>query len=110
MRLIFLGFALTALVPSIPAVAQMAVLGQDTNPKNRCEKSGEGAMWTLHDTRVPGTWGTPPPAGLITVNLTRLETLVPPQHVVRLLTAGETADLGCQGKQSSVSYLYVDQK
>ena len=108
MRLPAFVVTISALLVSTAAFAQSAVLLLDANKNNRCMKAGKGGMWTLRDTRVNAL---AVPLSVVKVTLVRNDDSgAPPREVVRFLTVGETADLGCAQGKRSVSYQIVGQQ
>ena len=108
MRLPAIVVTICALLISTAGVAQSAVLLLDANKNNRCMKSGKGGMWTLRDTRVNLM---PTQLSVMEVTLLRRDSSgAPPRHVVRFLSVGETADLGCAQGKPTITYQIVGQQ
>jgi hypothetical protein len=101
MRTRTVALLIGTLAMSAGCVAQTAFLSLNTAPQNHCEKAGQGGIWTLNNTQ----------SGSVSVTLLRFvagETQ--PQTIVRILTAGETADLGCAQGKPVVTYQIAGQQ
>jgi len=93
------------LAPAI-GLAQNAVLNLDTSSGNRCAKATAGGLWTVHDA-TPNNPNTPR-IHTLTVTLSMLPVSgAPSRQIVRFLTAGGSADLGCSQGKDGASYQVV---
>jgi hypothetical protein len=97
----------SVLLAAMAGNAQSVVLSLDSNPENRCEKSKQGAMWTLHNPPAP----TNSQPSVVVVNLLRSDSSGNASRAVSYtLSSGQTVELECSQGKPTVSYQITSQQ
>jgi hypothetical protein len=89
--------------------AQRAMLSLDSSPDNRCTRQGEGGMWMVRDNSPRNRQR--PESYMLTVTIRTLPLrTIKPYEIVRFLTPGSSAELGCSRGDNGANYQIVSEK
>jgi hypothetical protein len=85
------------------------MLSLDSSPDNHCTKNGEGALWVIRDNSPRNAQRPESYTLTVTIRTLPLRTIKPYQ-VVRFLTPGASAELGCSQGANGANYQIVSEK
>jgi hypothetical protein len=102
-------FAVVVLLGGVSCRAQRAMLSLDSSPDNRCTNNREGGLWTVRDNSPRNRQR--PESYMLTVTIRTLPLrTIKPYEVVRFLTPGGSAELGCSQGDNGANYQIVSEK